>query len=161
MNINKIIETMIGKRRNKQAELAEDGFPASDMGASDVGDKYSSHVQGVSENERHIDIILITAVDDGKNSQTGRSNADLFGDYLNGDLVRVDQHVREGYVPFKGDMFLATVICYNSDEIVSRFFKTSWERPECAQLLIKGKDDDKFTIYDEYTKYLKARLSRL
>ena len=61
-------------------------------------------------------------------------------------LVQVDQ-LAGGPKCMECDVFMAAYNYLDRDEIIRVFKSVEWECPEEAQLMVKGQDDEQFTIY--------------
>jgi len=99
------------------------------------------------------DIILITMIEDGADTEDGHPNADKLNDYLkenhNGaNLVMVDGYAG-GNKHMQCDVFMAAINYLNIKDFVKSFQGIDWEYPEGSQLLIKDEHDDKFTVYNK------------
>ncbi len=97
------------------------------------------------------DIILVTFIDDGAAIEEEHPNADKLSAYLEKThgqpgLIKADQHAG-GRKAMQCDVFLAAVNWLDKDAFLDWFKAIEWDMPECVQLMLKGENDDAFTIY--------------
>lgn len=96
-------------------------------------------------------IILATMIDDGAEVDETHPNVDLLGKYLRDNhggakLIKVDHLVQAGKA-MECDVFIAAINHFNTDSFIELFRVIEWEFPECAQLFVKGENDDCFSVH--------------
>lgn len=100
---------------------------------------------------RVTDIILITAIDDGASTDQEHPNVDQLNDYLKSQhggcsLVQVD-HRAGGSKAMQCDVFMAAINYLDHGALLAHLEAISWETPECVQLMLKGEEEDRFSIF--------------
>jgi hypothetical protein len=60
--------------------------------------------------------------------------------------VQLDQKAG-GNKAMQCDLMLAAINYLDEEDLLERFNATAWLSPDCVQLMLKGEEDDTFTVY--------------
>lgn len=97
------------------------------------------------------DIVLLTAIDDG-GIEDEHPNVDLLNNWIQANhgpaetLKKVDQH-GGGNKAMQCDVFVGAVNFLDVPGLIEAFMVTPWDMPECAQLLLKEEQEERFKLY--------------
>ena len=97
------------------------------------------------------DMILVTAIDDG-GGEDKHPNADRLNAWIREAhgpteaLKKVDQHAG-GNKAVQCDVFVGAINYLDEKGLIAAFRGVQWESPDCAQLMLKGEQKDRFTVY--------------
>ena len=95
-----------------------------------------------------MDIILVTAIDDGQDGGSSHPNIDLLNEFLDDDskLARLDNLARAGTV-MQCDVFTAASRHFDIKEFIAGFHSIKWQHPESVQLMLKDENEDSFRVF--------------
>jgi len=98
------------------------------------------------------DILLCTAIEDGAQADDQHPNAEALSAWLvqrHGPACQLKQ--LDGYAGgnkvMQADVFGAAVNYCDTEGLLSAFRAIPWQRPECAQLLVKEEHWDAFRLF--------------
>ena len=98
-------------------------------------------------------ILLCTAIDDGRTGKDEHPNANalsawLIDEYGDANALKKLDHMATGGKAMQADVFGVAVNYCNIDGLVAKFMSIPWERRESAQLMVKDEDWDGFRTYE-------------
>ena len=102
---------------------------------------------------RVTDIILITAIEDGAECEGEHPNADRLSAFIRENHYKVGvpllqvHEIAGGNKYMQCSVFAGAINHLNADAVVECFANIDWEYPECAQLLLKGEQENTFTSH--------------
>jgi hypothetical protein len=100
---------------------------------------------------RVTDIILVSSIDDGGSRRDQPVNVQRLDRWLQERhpgyrLIQVDAQV-QGPKAMQCDIFLGAVNYLDREDFLAAFHAIDWELPGCVQLMLKGEEEDVFTVY--------------